>query len=189
VVNAAGGVTRGGGVDFPASLPTDDRPFTRRSDCSFMGGCTRWATSRFLDTAKSVLSFALGGKFETAERGRHDPYHLQVDSATAPFRSRVKSVLSFAYPGKFENQVTSSNLTPWLPLAWFDGGSDVLYQMTSDRLHNCDDELKAAVRVLKDSMHAVRSLAEIAHECVVVNNLAAALEGLELALPSRPPGL
>jgi hypothetical protein len=48
--------------------------------------------------------------------------------------------------------------------------------MTSDQLSACDDELKAAVRAL-----AVPSLAEIAHDCVVVNGLAAALEGLELA--------
>jgi hypothetical protein len=79
-------------------------------------------------------------------------------------------VLSFAYPDKFRYaRMMHTYRAP------------VVYQMASDKLLDCDDELKAAVRALKANMHAFPSLAELAYDCVVVNDLAAALEGLELA--------
>jgi hypothetical protein len=59
-----------------------------------------------------------------------------------------------------------------------------------DELHGCDVKLKEAVRALKASMHfPLLSLDELAHDCVVVYGLAAALEGLELAPPSPCEGL
>jgi hypothetical protein len=61
--------------------------------------------------------------------------------------------------------------------------------MTSEELRNCDDELKAAARALKDNMHALPPLAELAHHCVVANDLGGALVGLELPQPACPPGL
>ncbi|KAG1663953.1 hypothetical protein FOA52_001079 [Chlamydomonas sp. UWO 241] len=103
--------------------------------------------------------------------------------ATAPFLFTVQSVLSFAYPGKFEHEVDES-------MNRDDGeGGDNVYRVVSDTLLGCDDELKATVRALKADMHAAPSLAELAHDCVVGNGLAAALEGLELAPPSRPSEL
>jgi hypothetical protein len=91
--------------------------------------------------------------------------------ATFVFLSRAaRSVLSFAYPGKFYESIG---------VYW----PRHIVSMTSDELLNCDDELTASVRALKANMHAVPipSLAELAHDCVVANDLAAALEGLELA--------
>jgi hypothetical protein len=86
------------------------------------------------------------------------------------FLSSVRSVISFAYPGKFEYGETWDPYQPY-----------TVCKMTSVELPACDDELKAAVRALAAKMHAISSLAELAHDCVVANDLAAALEGLDLA--------
>jgi hypothetical protein len=137
VLNAAGNVehvTRGGVVNFPASLPTDVRLLNDGRPPIFMWGL----------------------------------------STTAPFLQTVESVLSFAYPGKFKTHED-----------WNRPGWNSVHKMTSNKLYYCDDEMKASVRALKANMHAAPSLAELAHECVVVNGLAAALEGLELPTPQR----
>jgi hypothetical protein len=105
-----------------------------------------------------------------------------IDGAECRFLASVKSVLSFAHPGKFEVIYFYIYPAPFSP-------RKPVNHMTSDELLDCDAELKAAVRALKANMHAVRSLAELAHDCVVANDLAAALEGLELAPLSHPPEL
>jgi hypothetical protein len=85
----------------------------------------------------------------------------------------VQSVLSFAYPGKFETVETATRKLV-LPLR------DLVFQMTAVTLRSCDAELKAAVRALKADMHTVLATAELSHalshECVVDNDLAAALD-------------
>jgi hypothetical protein len=99
------------------------------------------------------------------------------------FQYSVELVLAFAYPGKFEINYYDPGPARSVP---------VVYQMTayaSNEMRDCDDELEAAVRALKANMHAVPSLSEIAHDCVVANGFTAALKGLELAQPWRPPDL
>jgi hypothetical protein len=103
--------------------------------------------------------------------------------ATSRFLLTVELVLMFAYPGKF---ACRDGLLPDVPfLASLLSPDELL-----DFDHEVNGELKAAVRALKANMHfPFLSLAELAYDCLVVNDMAAALEGMELPQASRPPEL
>jgi hypothetical protein len=98
---------------------------------------------------------------------------LSLHERVSHFLFPVQSVLSFVYPGKFETFEHRCYENSHL--------RSLVFQMWSDELDGCDKKLEAAVRALKANMHAVPSLAELAHECVVANGMVAALEGLQLA--------